>query len=235
MVGARFYGIGNEYMGILIGSTIMAASLMVSRLNEKRKLAIALTALIFIITTFCLAAPNLGTNVGGTIAASVAFLTTFLLFLNIKFRPKTIFIVACAVILLLLSFIAFDLSRPLHQQSHIGQTARLIINGGWIEIFNIVNRKLAMNMKLLRYTVWSRVLLASIMVLAILFYKPRGLMKSIYIEHPIIFKGFIGLVTGALVAFAFNDSGVVAAATTMIFGAPPLIYLVLNEQIKRGM
>lgn len=236
MVGARFYGIGNEYMGILIGSTIMAVSLMVSRLNEKRRtLAIILTALIFTVTTFCLAAPNLGTNVGGTIAASVAFLTTFLLFLDIKFRPKTIIMVVGAVILLLLSFIAFDLSRPLSQQSHIGQTARLIIDGGWIEIFNIINRKLAMNLKLLRYTVWSRVLLASIVVLAILFYKPRGLMKSIYTEYPIIFKGFIGLVTGALVAFAFNDSGVVAAATTMIFGAPPLIYLVLNEQIRRGM
>lgn len=236
MVGARFYGIGNEYMGVLIGSTIMAVSLMVSHVNKKRpKLAIFATALIFGITIFSLAAPHLGTNVGGTIAATVAFLTTFLLFINIKFRPKTILIVAGAVLLLLLSFIAFDLTRPIQQQSHIGQTARLIMDGGWIEIYNIINRKLAMNMKLLRYTVWSRVLLASIVVLAILFYKPRGLMKTISNEYPIIFKGFIGLVTGALFAFAFNDSGVVAAATTMIFGAPPLIYLVLNEQIKRGM
>lgn len=236
MAGARFYGIGNEYMGVLIGSTIIAVSLMVSGLGvARRRLALLAAAIIFLITVFCLAAPNLGTNVGGTIAASVAFLTTFLLFLDVKFRPKTIAIVAGTVILLLLSFIIFDLSRPFNQQSHIGQTARLIIQGGWIEIINIINRKLAMNIKLLRYTVWSRVLLVSIAALAILFYKPRGLMKAIYTEYPIIFKGFIGIVTGSLVAFAFNDSGVVAAATTMIFGAPPLLYLVLTEQIKRGM
>lgn len=234
MVGARFYGIGNEYMGVLIGSLIMAVSLMVTRLSSHRKIAIALVGLIFALAAYCIAAPNLGTNVGGTIAASAAFLTTFLLFAGVKIRPKIIFGVIAIVVVLLLLFITFDLSRPLQQQSHIGQTARLIIDGGFVEIINIITRKLAMNIKLLRYTVWSRVLLASIVVLAILFYKPRGIMKSIKVNFPVIFKGFIGLVTGALVAFAFNDSGVVAAATTMIFGAPPLIYLVLNEQIKRG-
>ncbi|WP_238472867.1 hypothetical protein [Desulforamulus profundi] len=87
-----------------------------------------------------------------------------------------------------------------------------------------------MNMKLLRYTVWSRILLASLAVLALLFYRPRGVMENIRLKYPYLFKGFIGVVTGALVAFAFNDSGVVAAATTMIFGAPPLVYLVLSEQ-----
>jgi hypothetical protein len=237
MVGARFYGIGNEYMGVLIGSMIMAAALMVNKFTNRKNMAVVVSGIIFALTIYCMAAPNLGTNVGGTIAASSAFLVTFLLFTGVKFRPKVIIGIIITVVLLLLSFIVFDLSRPIQQQSHIGQTARLIIDGGFVEIFNIIQRKLEMNLKLVRYTVWTRVLLASIIVLAILFYKPKGIMKNIQANYPYLFKGFIGLVTGALVAFAFNDSGVVAAATTMIFGAPPLIYLVLSEeqQIKRGM
>ncbi|MEG6617600.1 hypothetical protein V6C27_14465 [Peptococcaceae bacterium 1198_IL3148] len=235
MVGARFYGIGNEYMGVLNGSLIMATAFAVNKFEGHRKTAIIISGIIFAITIHCMAAPNLGTNVGGTIAASSAFLVTFLLFTGVKFRPKVIVGIIIAVVLLLLSFIAFDLSRPIQQQSHIGQTARLIIEGGFTETINIISRKLAMNMKLVRYTVWTRVLLAIIVVLAILFYKPKGIMAKIKSRYPYLFKGFIGLVTGALVAFAFNDSGVVAAATTMIFGAPPLIYLVLKETNKRGI
>ncbi|MBM7855890.1 hypothetical protein JOC37_002312 [Desulfohalotomaculum tongense] len=235
MVGARFYGIGNEYMGVLIGATIMSASLLVNNFSPARKIFIPLSGLIFAATLYCMAAPHLGTNVGGTIAASSAFLVTFLLFTGVRFRWRVVALVAAAVILLLTGFIIFDLSRPIQQQSHIGQTARLIIDGGFIEILHIINRKLSMNLKLLRYTVWSKVLLASIVTLAILFYKPRGVMKSIQNKFPYIFKGFIGVVTGALVAFSFNDSGVVAAATTMIFGAPPLIYMVLNEQSERRL
>ncbi|MTI81767.1 MAG: hypothetical protein FH758_12995 [Firmicutes bacterium] len=234
MVGARFYGIGNEYMGVLIGATIMSASLLINNFNRYRKQLIAFAGVIFITTIILMAAPQFGTNVGGTIAASSAFLVTFLLYIGIRFSPKAIIGVAATVVLLLLGFILFDLSRPIQQQSHIGQTARLIIDGGLVEVFNIINRKLGMNLKLLRYTVWSKVLLASIITLAILFYKPRGVMQIIKNEYPFVFKGFIGVVTGALVAFAFNDSGVVAAATTMIFGAPPLIIMVLNEQLKGG-
>lgn len=233
MAGARFYGIGNEYMGVLIGATIMATSLLINNFPRHQKFLVGLSGLIFVVTVYSMAAPHLGTNVGGTIASSTAFLVTFLLFLGIKFRLKIIAGVVAVVTVLLTSFIAFDLTRPLQQQSHIGQTARLILEGGFTEIWNIINRKVSMNMKLIRYTVWTRVLLASIIALAILFYKPRGIMQTIKDKYPFIFKGFIGVVTGAMVAFAFNDSGVVAAATTMIFGAPPLIYLALEELSER--
>ncbi|WP_031515806.1 hypothetical protein [Desulfofalx alkaliphila] len=230
MVGARFYGIGNEYMGVLLGATIMAASVLVNNYPRYRKYMIALSGALFSFTVYCLAAPHLGTNVGGTIAATSSFLVTFLLFLGVRFRFKVVAGVAAAVAALLAGFIAFDLSRPIQQQSHIGQATRLIIEGGFVEIINIIKRKLSMNLRLMRYTVWSNVLLASIFTLAALFYKPRGIMQDIKEKYPYIFKGLIGVVTGAIVAFAFNDSGVVAAATTMIFGVPPLSYLALKEQ-----
>lgn len=233
IVGARFYGIGNEYMGILIGSVIIGTTASIQYWERWRKPLIMLSGIVFIFTVYAMAAPQIGTNVGGTIAATSALVVTFLLLIGVRFRLSTIFAVAGIVVVALIGFIAFDLSRPPDLRSHIGTTASLIINAGPGQILDIIQRKWAMNMKLLRYTVWTRILLASLAVLALLFYRPIGVMESIQKKYPYLFKGFIGVVTGALVAFAFNDSGVVAAATAMIFGAPPLVYLVLSERTNR--
>ncbi|AQS59569.1 hypothetical protein [Desulforamulus ferrireducens] len=230
IVGARFYGIGNEYMGVLIGSLIIGTTAALQSWVRYRKPLLVVTGLVYLFAIYAMAAPYLGTNVGGTIAITAALLVTFLLLLNVKFRLRTVLVVAAIVLIAVTGFIAFDLSRPAELRSHMGTTASLILNSGSSQALDIIQRKWAMNMKLLRYTVWSRILLASLAVLALLFYRPRGIMEKIRTTNPYLFKGFIGVVTGALVAFAVNDSGVVAAATAMIFGAPPLVYLVLSEQ-----
>ncbi|MCL5290232.1 MAG: hypothetical protein ACOY35_03790 [Bacillota bacterium] len=234
IVGARFYGIGNEYMGVLIGSVIVGTTAAIQYWAKWRRQLIAASGILFLFTVYAMAAPNLGTNVGGTIAASSALLVTFLLLIGVRFRLRTVLLVCVAVVLAAVGFIAFDLSRPPDLRSHMGTMASLILNAGPGQALEIVQRKWAMNMKLLNYSVWSRVLLASLAILALLFYRPRGVMENIRVKYPYLFKGFVGVVTGALVAFAFNDSGVVAAATTLIFGAPPLVYLVLSEQRTDG-
>lgn len=232
IVGARFYGIGNEYMGVLIGSLIIGTTASVQYFAKWRKLLIAISGPLFLFTIYAMASPHIGTNVGGTIAITSALLVTFLLLLGVRFKLSTVLTVAGVVLAAVTGFIAFDLTRPPDLRSHMGTTASLIINSGPGQALDIIERKWAMNIKLLRYTVWSRILLASLAVLALLFYRPRGVMENIKEKYPYLYKGFIGVLTGALVAFAFNDSGVVAAATTMIFGAPPLVYLVLSEQTK---
>ncbi|MCS5695928.1 hypothetical protein [Desulfofundulus thermocisternus] len=127
------------------------------------------------------------------------------------------------------SFMFYDLHRLPQLQSHIGRNTALVLQGGWPVILDIIRRKSEMNIRLVRYTIWSRILLASLGSLAILFYRPVGVMAAIRNKYPDLYKGFIGVTLGSILAFVFNDSGVVAAATTMVFGAPPMIYLVLQE------
>ncbi len=120
-------------------------------------------------------------------------------------------------------------------QSHIGRTASLILSGGVSEIINIISRKLAMNIKLIRYTIWSRIFLASLGCLALLFYRPSGVMELIRQKHPLLYKGLTGVLVGSILAFIFNDSGVVAAATAMIFAVYPMVYLIFEQiSIKEG-
>jgi hypothetical protein len=229
IVGARFYGIGNEYMGILIGSLIVGLASLYTVLLKHKKVLLALSAALFLLTVYTIAAPQLGTNVGGTIASASAFLVTFLLLANVRFNLIKMLLVACGVFLLVSAFIFYDVSRPVEFQSHIGRAAGTIAEGGIGEIGNIIVRKSEISIKLIKYTIWSRIFLVSLGCLALLFYRPVGVMASVKEKYPYLYRGFIGVTVGSIVALIFNDSGVVAAATTMVFGAPPLIYLVLGE------
>ncbi len=233
IVGARFYGLGNEYMGILLGATIIGTTALATRLSLNRKIMLPAIGAYYLLTLYIIAAPQLGTNVGGSIAGAGSFLVTMLLLAGVQFNIQMVLKIAGAVGLAFLSLVFYDLSRPVESQSHIGRAAELIAKGGPAEIFNIINRKLSMNLKLLRYTIWSRVFLASLFTLAILFYRPVGVMQSLNVRHPELYRGFIGVVIASLLALVFNDSGVVAAATAMIFGAPPLLYLVIRTLVGR--
>lgn len=228
IVGARFYGIGNEYMGVLIGATIIGVTALINGLGQRRRLFILGAGVYFLVVLYLIAAPQKGTNVGGSIAALFSFLVTMLLLLEVRFDPKTMLKVTAAVGTFLLALIFYDLQRPVENQSHIGRTAHIILQGGPAEIVNIIIRKFSMNLKLIRYTIWSRVFIASLVSLAILFYRPVGVMQSIKTRYPDIYKGLIGVFVASFVALLFNDSGVVAAATAMIFGVPPLLYLVIS-------
>jgi len=66
-------------------------------------------------------------------------------------------------------------------------------------------------------------------VLIALLYKPPYLLKTLFQKYKHLYNGFIGTGVGCLLAFAFNDSGIVAAATMMIFIALPVLLLVIDE------
>ena len=87
-----------------------------------------------------------------------------------------------------------------------------------------------MNYKLIKSTIWTRVLLSSLLALGILFYRPVGIFKCLLAKNPAIAAGVSGSVLGAFMALLFNDSGIVAAATAIIFPSATLFYLVLREQ-----
>ena len=230
MVGARFYGIGNEYMGVLLGAATIGTTALLQRWPGQRKPLLWAIGGFYLVTTYILAAPNLGTNVGGTIAAVAGLGFTYLWLWGRFPGFRTFTLITLVTVVVIGSFIAFDLARPPESQSHIGRAANLILQNGPQEIMNIILRKLAINIKLIvNITIWARVLLVSIVALAVLFYRPVGVMQILREKYHSLYIGFVGVVVGSLVALAFNDSGIVAAATMMIYCSAPLIYLVIQE------
>lgn len=230
IAGARFYGIGNEYMGIFIGAVLCFALLSFETFGDiDKKYLIFANILIYIIVLYFIASPALGTNVGGGIAAFAAFSVASIYLFGKKLNIKNILFVGGSIVALLFLLFYVDSLRPVSEQTHIGQTFNLVKNDGLYPLIQIFARKISMNLKLFKYSVWSRVLVTLVFVLFILFYKPVGALKRIFNERKFVYISFLSTIIGSIFALAFNDSGVVAAATTMVYAAPMLIDIIIDE------
>ena len=226
--GARFYGLGNEFMGILIGSAIMGWAVMTQLSDLPEWVMGGVGVIMFSGALAVIGAPRWGTNVGGAITAVLGFGVTLGAFWHMKFRARTVFLVLALVCAVLGALMAVDSSKSIDQQSHIGQTVTLLQRDGWKAVFSIVQRKLGMNLKLMRYSIWSRALVVALGVMGASFVWPSSFIRWLVKTYPTIAKGIGGVVVGSVGALLFNDSGVVAAATCVFFAATTLIILALE-------
>jgi hypothetical protein len=236
IAGARFYGIGNEYMGVLVGAICCFGAALIEKINKKKRISIITKIgilLIGIVAIYTMALPNLGANVGGTIAIFIAISTTTLMVQGKKIRIRNLAAIGVMVILILAVVFYIDSLQVVDSQSHLGQTVTTIKENGVGELFNIFYRKISMNIRLMRTTMWTRVFLTSLGVIVLLLYRPVGIFRDVYKKHQIIIKGLTGAAIGAIAAFIFNDSGIVAAATATIFIAPPFVLLIMDEIEKK--
>jgi hypothetical protein len=118
--------------------------------------------------------------------------------------------------------------------SHLGRTLELVRCDGLAELWKIALRKMEMNMKLIRYSLWSRVLFLLIFLVTALYFYPVGLTRKIFIGKPGFKAALGGIIAGSFTSFLVNDSGVVTAATTMLYGGLPLLLLCFREVFPRG-
>ncbi|MFZ5965992.1 MAG: hypothetical protein ACOYVK_02285 [Bacillota bacterium] len=228
IIGARYYGLGNEYMGVLIGATIVWATAMTDRFKISRIWA----AIIFTVTILIIGYPSLGANVGGTITAVAAFLLVALRIFNIKIRFKSLSLIGTAVILVV-SIMAYVDIKLMGSKSHLAGAIQQIMTAGPGIVFLIIKRKIAMNLKLIGVTIWSKVLISTILILGVLFYRPIGTIYKLTKTYPNLSIGWTGIVAACVVGFIVNDSGVVAAATATIFLAMSMLYLTFYLPIEK--
>lgn len=216
VLGARYYGIGNELMGVLVGSAAVAGAGL-SRMTWPSATAAA-TALIM------LGHPRTGANFGGMVSAAVtsaviAAMAARRLPLSTgsaRFRHARVAGLAGACLVALgasAALILWDAHSP--EASHIGRAWRALTQqpGGPRQLAAIVVRKLAMNIRLLKYTAWTQVLIAFLAILGAMVAGAHGVFQRFKRDHLSLYDALMGGLAGALAAMAVNDSGVVACAT----------------------
>ncbi|MFW6034905.1 MAG: hypothetical protein ACOCRZ_01485 [Halothermotrichaceae bacterium] len=228
IIGARYYGLGNEYMGFYIGCYLIGITGSLELKQDRQKInnsskIMKNTPLLTLIFIYFIGAPNLGANFGGTVTALTAVVITFF---NIN-KEKFWMSLAIAILLFLL-IVTIDFTGLFGVRSHIGQAVSKIIKGDWGSIWLLIFRKLKMNLKLLRWTIWTRVVLAFIIYLIILVRRPGPEFKKLFNSKPFLTAGFYGCLAGSLTAMVVNDSGIVAAATILFYPILTLLYI-LNK------
>ncbi|MDI9449925.1 MAG: hypothetical protein QM380_02035 [Bacillota bacterium] len=224
--GARYYGLGNEYMGILIGSLIMGWAILKDAAGAVNRYG-GWDLLLFLAAGAVIALPQWGTNVGGTIAAICGFGAAWLMARR-KIGLKGMAMIAALICAALVLLMLLDSNRPDELQSHIGQTKALINRKGFAAIAEIINRKLSTNLRLLRYSIWSRVLIIGIAAMGASLFWPSRYLHWLIRHHPGIVVGIAGTLAATVGALIFNDSGVVAAATCSLYAATTMLALALS-------
>jgi hypothetical protein len=225
IIGARYYGIGNEYMGIVAGSAITA----VCSALELRRLPLWLISTVLGVVVAVVGYPALGANLGGAITCFWAFAFLVLRIRGVKIGVKQFAAAALAMAAVLAVFLLAD-TVFLEDHSHIAAAAQGTAGEGSAALLAIIRRKVAMNIKLLRYTVWTKVLVTVIAVTGVLFYRPVGIFRRVFLKHPFYAEGWSALVVAAAVGMAVNDSGVVTSATGSIFFITSMLYILIQER-----
>ncbi|MCL6451377.1 MAG: hypothetical protein K6T75_08805 [Acetobacteraceae bacterium] len=241
--GARFYGLGNEFLGVACGSGITAFFAALDLWPARRRCVRALGGVALGSVALALGWPRLGANVGGALTASAAFGLVVWQAAGGRLGARTLLAaLGCGAGLLAL-LAAADLAlaglRPAGPPTgaggaaagpgHLGRAILLLAQFGPATLADLVARKLDLNLRLIRYTVWSRVLLVSVASLGLLLYRPVGRFSTLSTRYPSLALGLRGMLVAAAVALLANDSGVVAAATAMVYPPAVLGYLALAE------
>ncbi|GBF11931.1 hypothetical protein [Tepidibacillus sp. HK-1] len=228
IIGARYYGIGNEFMGVYIGATLLFISHFLQM--KKNGVTFFITLFVFAGISFILLYPTLGTNAGGAISAIVGTGIATIRFAGLTFNKKGIIWMLLILVLGLGMLLFINSIVPIESKSHIGRALSKLYQGDFTMIFQTIERKLAMNFKLIQVSSWSKVMVTSIFAMAIIFLKPQGTLKRVMEHYPDVFHGFFGIVAASITALFVNDSGVVAASTMIIFAAVPMLFLAINEE-----
>lgn len=245
--GARYYGMGNEYAGVLIGSALLGtisltayidASTSRCETNSSREKALSATVLIALcfygVIVFILAAPNFGANLGGCLTAAAAFGVSWAGLAGAAGGKKHLpgrlflFLLAAAGLLWLLND-----GCPGLPPSHVGLFGKMVRLRGPAGFWETVLRKMEMNLRLMRYSIWSRAFVTLVGLCAVFaVYPGGGFLKRLQNEQPYLVAGVSAALAGAAAALLTNDSGVVTAATLLLYAVPPALIAVMQSAFQ---
>ena len=228
--GARYYGMGNEYMGLYLGAGLIGWSGLAEGIKRAGKRLPPPFLIIpgFLLLLIFVAWPHLGANFGGAIATMWGGGATIIYLRKGSLYKGKFLLWGLLGVLLLTSLSLGDYILAGDGASHLGRTVALTVGAGVRELSLLIGRKLGMNLKLLKYSWWSLILLAVLILFMMLSHRPPRTLRDLALSFPILWAGLVGSGVGAFVAFLVNDSGVVAGATALIFPVTTLLFLLVQ-------
>lgn len=218
--GMRYYGLGNEYMGMLVASALLFPIL----LWKSKRMSIPVL-IWFAIVTLAIGYPSLGADVGGFLTAVATFGVAWIALSGVKFRSRH------AIALVLLGLVGVGLLCLLDagsRASHLGRSVAMSRMYGWQWLGYFIAGKLTMHLGILKTPQVHYTLLASIPFFVM--HGRRIKSESVVIEKDVIYTaGWRAIIAGIIVAFLFNDSGIVPAGLMLSSYMVSVLYLRLQE------
>lgn len=227
--GFRYYGVGNEYMALAIGS-LSAAVIWVAQPSLSTVGRRVLFG-IFVFAAIALGFPGFGTNVGGAATAVVTFGLLFLAFSRGQFRLRDVGLMLAAAVVVLIAFAALDLLAHGQSASHMGESLAATQRDGPGYLVTSAARKIGMNLRQLG-TRQGKFALLGAMPLAVLWFMGIHPKLAERVKKGIAVSGakLLAVVFGAGTAVICNDNGIIAGSLLL---APVVcaLLLTLTEEV----
>jgi hypothetical protein len=214
VLGLRFYGLGNEYLGVLLGTFILGtADFFISSPGLKW------TGMLWGVIVLLIFSPSGGANFGGGVALTYG---AWLIYRRIR-PPKTakVYYLRFALCLLLGLSLQFLKTGP-GGLSHLDQTLHLLRQGAWDLVLAIAVRKMRMNLELINYSPLGYLLLFGFIIFMLGLYIAERTASFDRHKAEWYWEGMMLTVYTGLMALLANDSGIVVLAPMEIY---PLIIL----------
>ncbi|MBN1289239.1 MAG: hypothetical protein JXA49_06350 [Actinobacteria bacterium] len=230
IIAGRYYGIGNLYMGVIVGSSVLFACLVCEVFQntlDKSWKRYLFTCTVFILMGLFLSYPRIGANVGGLITAVAASAATLL---KLEGRPLNWKkILAAGIIVLLCVAVLIVVTSILPEQaSHAGRAISRFREAGISSVLPQAMRKLSANWSLAFVSTWRLLLLLAVFGALLLNWKFK-LFRKLRRGYRYLTAGMAGMTAGLVAALLFNDSGIEPAAAISIYLFVPLLLLVIQR------
>lgn len=231
LLGARYYGMGNEMAGVLLGAGMMAFALVLDANREARWARFARVWLWPLLGVVCLvtaAAPFWGANVGTVAWMTVGFLVGWMLLNGRKvwtWRNLVIIVVIIAIVVAGLSVV--DLLGGASSETHLGRAVSGVLNGGIGTLWTIIVRKAETNVRVLGRTNWTWLLMAVLLLLGYMRWRPRGEFAELLRENPAFSAALAACLFAGVTGYFTEDSGIIIPALMFIPVGVTALYLML--------
>lgn len=219
IAGSRYYGLGNEFLGIFLATALLFTDL----LNRKIKSRLS-TPVILGLTIFILSWPQFGAKFGGILAGTVGFAYYLVRIYHWEWKNRKFWLVFISCSLVLFAIGWWDSLRQPDTQTHIGRFVHLLFNKDFGQVNQIIFRKMAMNLKLTLSSPWIRIILLAFILKAV----QRWLTgrKMLLPEDKLVWQAI--LVAGTS-SYLVNDAGVLAFATCLAYSFSYLLLKLDNQ------
>lgn len=229
--GTRYYGIGNEYMGVLVGGLLAAALWFAAAFAGSRRARILNAAinLLFVLAILALS-PSFGANTGGLITAVVTFGLAIIAIGGRRFGLRQAVLLTVLGAALAVALGVLDIVSRGSNGSHLGRALAGFSDGRLPYLAVLAGRKLLMNVRLLGTRQATTALLAFLPFFVLWFSGTQRRVDDFLQDRPRLRWGLIAGLIGAVAAFLLNDSGIVSAFLILACLVQALLYSMLESR-----
>ena len=201
--GARYYGIGNEAMGLLLGSALTVSAYVWPRQRTWQFVVIGLLAVLVLLLG------SAGAKAGGVLVSLAAFGTFLHAASGHQWTLRTVAALGAVIVAGMAATALGDAFLFPGRHSHIGEAVQRIVSGGPGEALDIVRRKLAVEGRLAYHSAWAMLLWAGL-------FCTISLWKRTTPKNQITLALRTAGMVGVAACLLLNDAGVVAAAIFVV-------------------